>query len=93
MAFTVDAIGNPEPITVEKDCREVKIREQGGAGNTVFTIYDVGDPTGVGESVVYPAGAERVFKRGQGYADFRDGEVIGYIAVASGTATFSMECD
>ena len=91
--FTVDAIGDPEPITVSVTCRYVKIRVQGGLGNTAFTIYSADDSTGARSGSQYPAGGEVVFTRRHGQAAFRNDEVVGYVEITSGTATFSMECE
>ena len=91
--FTVDAVGDPDPITVIADCRKVTIRQQGGLGATAYTIYSADDSTGAGNGVNYPGGFDKVFQRLRGQGDFRDGEVIGYIEIASGKATFSMECE
>jgi len=88
--FTVDAIGDPEPITASINCSRIIIREQGGVGNSAFTVYSSGDSDGDQSGANYPGGAQVTFER-PGQALYSRNEVVGYIAMTTGSATFSKE--
>lgn len=90
--FTTDAVGSPEPITVPGllgvtgGFRKITIREQNSQGTVGFNIYA---PYEISVAVQYQPGEYCVFERREG-AMFQPGEVIGYIAAASGSLTMSM---
>ena len=89
--FTTDNVGAPEPITVNANCRQVSIREQGIAGTTDFNIRS---PYATSPAVRYIAGEAFISRRTDAHGSFIAGQIIGYIeAIAAGTFTFSMVCE
>jgi len=84
--FTVDAAGDPEPIVVPGDrpCHKVEVWE--GAGLNGFKLYQkIG-----GAFVEYGSGARVAFRRNARQMPFDVGEILGYMATLSETATFSI---
>ena len=91
--FTVDAIGDPEPITVQSTdgTRKVVVFENGQAGTTDF--YLIKGPDKTVTQVLKPAGVKVEFERPSHEAKYRQGEVVGWLATVSGSATFAQEED
>ncbi len=85
--FTVDNVGNPEPVTAQGPCRKIIVREQGAAGTT---DYFVRQPTSTSPQVRKVAGESTLFDAGQGNL-FQTGQIVGYLETVSGTVTFSQE--
>lgn len=86
--FTADAVGNPEPITVQSVSKRVRVQQNDLSGTLVdFTVYDsIG---GVGVS--YPGGSPLLFTCPSGF--YHVGDILGYIAVSSGSVEFKQTHD
>ncbi len=83
--FTVDNVGNPEPVTVQTPCRRVYIREQGAAGTTDYFVRqpsatDPQERKAAGETTMFEAATDNLFQTGQ---------IIAYVETVTGSVTFS----
>jgi len=87
-SFTVDAVGNPEPITVVTTCQQVEIYEDAQAGTT---DYKVRAPSLSDVDVQRPAGAKTLLRPSHGGRFFFAGETIGYVSTVAGVVTFAQE--
>lgn len=87
--FTVDNIGNPEPVQPPIACSRVTIREQGAAGTTDYLVRR---PTSTSPAYRKVSGESFTFT-----ADppnkFQANEIIGYVETVTGSITMSMECE
>ncbi len=84
--FTVDNLGDPEPIVAQSYAHEIEIYENAQAGNT---DYDVFAPDKAAVPVRRPAGAKTLLKSPAG---FHPGQIAGYVGAATaGTYTFAQE--
>lgn len=86
--FTVDAVGNDEPVTVQTDCRRVVVYENNQAGSADYTVRA---PFSTSPAVTRPAGSKTEFSRESGQGGFRAGETIAFVAMVSGSVTFVRE--
>jgi hypothetical protein len=82
--FTVDAVGNPEPVVVPTSCRVVEVREQGDP----TTDYFVRAPAITNPQHRRFAGAATIF-RATGKRTFQPNETIGHLETITGSVTFS----
>lgn len=82
-SFTVDAVGDDEPVTVPVFCNRVTINQL--AGDTDFTFRA---PLRSNTAVRYAAGQAAKL-----VGPFYAGQVIGFMATISGSATFQLLCD
>lgn len=87
--FTVDNIGNPEPVTAPVFCRRVTIREQGAAGTTDYLVRRPGMTAAPYRKV---AGESYTFTADPG-SGYETGSVIGYVETVTGSITMSMDCE
>lgn len=85
--FSVDNVGNPEPVTAQGPCRKIIVREQGAAATT---DYFVRQPTNTSPQVRKVSGESTLFDTGEGNL-FQTGQIVGYVETVSGTVTFSQE--
>jgi hypothetical protein len=83
--FTVDAAGNPEPITVQSYCMKVVIYEDAQAGTTDYILHV---PAMASSGVTKPAGSKAEISRGERYVP---GDIVGYVETVSGSVTFAQE--
>jgi hypothetical protein len=84
--FTSDNIGNADPITVERQCNEVIVQENGKANTTSYRIYD---PDLNASPVTRAVGEPYVFRR---TAPWIGGTTVGFIeTIDAASATFSRE--
>ncbi len=83
--FTVDNVGNPEPVTAQSVCKRIYIREQGAAGTTDYFVRQPGmtDP-----QERKTAGEWTMFEAAPGNF-FRPGDIVGYVETVTGSVTFS----
>jgi hypothetical protein len=79
--FTVDAIGDDEPVTSESNCQRITIFENAQAGAADYTVRR---HSRTATAVTIPAGAKFVFE-----GPFLKGVVVGYVAAASGSFTMA----
>lgn len=84
--FTVDAVGDPEPILVSTVCHAVDVFENGAEGTQDFLIYGCKSDT----PVRYPAGSRKRFQKAS-CCFFMPGDVVAYVAAVSGVMTFAQE--
>ena len=84
--FTVDAVGNDEAVTAQSDCHRITIFENAQTGTADYTVRR---PDSISAAVTIPAGAKHVFERMNGATAFRRGQIVGYVAAASGSMTFA----
>ena len=94
--LTVDAIGNPEPITATVDCRRIRIHEIDNTTKLPIAdhadkLYARDDTTGAKIQSGRVGGQESEFTARDGQAGFKSGDVMARIAVVSGSATFTVE--
>ncbi len=85
--FSVDNVGNPEPVTAQGPCRKIIVREQGAAGTT---DYFVRQPTNTSAQVRKVAGESTLFEAAPGNL-FQTGQIVGYVETVTGSVTFSQE--
>ena len=82
--FSVNAVGDPEPIIVKSpECRRVIIRENG----TPTVDFDLFDRIG-GTASRRMLGSSEEFKAFPPFFPFRLNDIAGYVATASGTVDF-----
>lgn len=86
--FTVDSIGDPEPIQVVSSCRKVVIREDVSVSGWPTVEFNVMAPLQASPKVRYTNGESMsLVAENKGY--FKVGSIIGYIEAVSGSALFS----
>jgi hypothetical protein len=86
--YTIDAIGNPEPVTCTipgSVCAIITVFENAQAGTADYDVYA---PLINSAPIRKPAGSKHEF-RAQGTYRFSEGEIVGYLAAASGSMTFA----
>ena len=81
--FTVDAVGDPEAITVLGMCRKVYLRENGGP----TVDFNIRAPVKTDGPVQYAMGEEAIIEARDN--PFQPGEIVGYIETLSGSASFA----
>jgi hypothetical protein len=81
--FAVDAVGADEPVIAQSNCDEIEIFEQGQAGTANYTVRE---HSTAASAIEVPAGAKYTFK-----GDFRKGQTVGHVALASGSANFAQK--
>jgi hypothetical protein len=88
--FVTDALGNDEPIIVQSPCTRVVIYEDGQLGTA---DYKVRVPKSTDYAVTRPAGSKTEITAPEHVAPspFQPGEIIGYVAAASGTLQMVQE--
>lgn len=89
--FTVDNVGNPEPVTAEGRCTLVDICEDADAGTTDFIVHA---PNADSPGVRLVAGRSHQFIAGNlaTRAFFDDKDVVGYVETVNGTVSFRKVC-
>lgn len=83
--FSVDAVGNPEPIIVATVCNRVKVRQDDLSGNK--TQFKVRKPFATSNPVLYEGGMSVEFMQPEGKFWF-PGDPIAYIEMVAGSDTF-----
>jgi hypothetical protein len=80
-SFTVDAIGDDEPVTAQSNCQKITVFENEQAGTANYTVrrHSRNAP-----AVTIPAGAKFVFE-----GPFLKGQTAGFVAAASGSFTMA----
>ena len=85
--FVVDAVGDREAVAASGACIWIKVRQE--PPNPIAIPFVSDSPSGgnevrlyEGESYLFEVAGDRLIQ---------PGEIVGYIRVASGTATFSQE--
>jgi len=86
--FTVNAIGDPEPVITSVDCTRVEIGEDGSVPNWPTTDYEVKGTELLSDWIVCPAGTKFEFLRRANQPGFRAGSIVGYVQTAAGATTF-----
>ena len=91
-SFTVDNIGDMEPIVAQTSCNVVTIYEQGQAGTA---NYRVAAPAASDPKILRPAGSRTIFDYRGKFRSFSlaAGQIIGYIETISGALEFAQEED
>lgn len=86
--FTVNDIGDPEPIIVRSVCRHVLVGEDSSVANWPTSDYRIKgvDPSSV--MVQRPAGVLTEFSRRSNQSAFSPGDIVGYVEMVSGSTTF-----
>jgi hypothetical protein len=84
-SFTVDAVGDDEPVIAQSPCFRITIFEDAQAGTANYTVRK---PDPGSTAITIPAGAKHVFERLHGSA-FSKGQIVGYVAAASGSFTMA----
>ncbi len=87
--FTVDNIGNPEPVTADGPCQKITIREQAAAGTQNYSVYA---PLMTSDPFTRVAGESHVFTAPK-YNMFQDGVIVAYVATTTSSVTFSKVCE
>ncbi len=85
--FSVDNVGNPEPVVAQGPYRKIVVREQGAAATTDYFLRQ---PYNTSPLVRKVAGESTLFDAGEGNR-FQAGQTIGYLETVTGTVTFSQE--
>ncbi len=85
--FTVDNVGNPEPVTVQTPCRQVIIREN---ASPPTTDYFVRQPMATSSQVRKFQGETTGFEAGPDNL-FLPGQIIAYVETVAGSVSFSQE--
>ena len=84
--FTVNATGDPEPVTAFTDCRSISIFQD--TADATQLAYKVRAPFLTSQTVQRHAGTQHFFTRADGQAGFRKGDIVGYVETVSSSATF-----
>ncbi len=85
--FTVDNVGNPEPVTVQEPYRQVVIREN---ASPPTTDYFVRQPLATSPQVRKFQGETTGFDAGPGNV-FLPGQIVAYVETVTGSVIFSQE--
>lgn len=85
ITFSVDAIGDPEPITVQTVCHQIVIFEDALASTT---NYKVRKPSKTDAPVTKAAGTSTLFTAPPG-SFFLPGQILGYVETPTGSMTMA----
>lgn len=86
--FTVNDIGDPEPIIVHTVCRHVLVGEDSSVANWPTTDYRIKGTDNNSAMVQRPAGVLTEFSRQSNQSAYSPGDIIGYVETVSGSTTF-----
>lgn len=92
--FTVNGVGDREPITVAQECRRVTVREDPTVASWPTTDYNISDVASGGTYTHLKLGLSKVVAENLSGGIFRSGEIVGYIETSdadgtpSGSTTF-----
>jgi hypothetical protein len=84
--FTVDAVGNREPVVASGPCRYITIRQD---PNETLAKYYVSDLESGGTPLEKWPGESHTFLSSSGL--FQEGDIVGYVETASGSITMQQE--
>lgn len=82
--FTVDAVGQDEPVIAQSDCMEIQVVEDAGGATANYTVRR---PFRTSPAVTVLGGVPYTFKNGG--SGFTKGSIAGYVALLSGSASFA----
>lgn len=88
--FTVNNVGDPEPVIATIDCREITIGEDPSVADWPTTDYEVKGTVQDSSFVRRPAGTTFQFLKANGLASFGKGQIVGYVQTVTGSTTFQM---
>jgi len=88
--FTVNAIGDPEPVIAHTDCIEIIIKEDPTVAGWPTLDYLVTGSVPGSSAIGCPAGTEYAF-RASWQQHFAAGEIVGHVATVSGSTTFQQK--
>ena len=86
--FTVNNVGNPEPVICTLGCRTITIGEDPGVAGWPTTDFKVKGSAPGSVAIQRPAGTSYQFQRISGQAAFSPGETVGYVETVTGSTTF-----
>lgn len=84
--FSVDNVGNAEPIIAQSNCQKILLCENARAATTDFNVYA---PRRTDPAIRYAAGEICTFESPFNFNNFyKSGQTVGYIETITGTVTF-----
>jgi len=87
--FTVNNVGDPEPIICGSFCREIRLQEDPSIGvswpTTDYKVYGTGE---ISTAIQKLAGTTFTITRVPMQGCFSPGEIVGYIETVTGSTTF-----
>jgi hypothetical protein len=85
--YTVNDVGDPEPVIANIECSEIKIREDPSVDGWPTADYKVTGTAPGSTPISCPMGTEHLFPAGPGQ-HFVPGDIVGYVETTSGSTTF-----
>jgi hypothetical protein len=86
--FTVNDIGDPEPVIVSIDCKQVMIGEDPSVSGWPTTDYQVKGIEASSDWIQCAAGTKFIFQSTVNAPPFSANQVVGYVQTISGSTTF-----
>lgn len=86
--FTVNSVGNPEPVICTLGCRTIVIGEDPSVAGWPTTDFRIKGAVPGSSFIQRPAGTMYQFQRISGQAAFSPGDIVGYVDVVTGSTTF-----
>lgn len=86
--FTVNAVGDPEPVTALTVCSEIRVQEDASVAGWPTVDFKVYAPSKNDSPLQAGAGSFWIFKKPRG-SYFQPGELAGYLATVSGSTNFN----
>ena len=83
--FTVNAVGDPEPITCKTDCKKIIIGEDPSVSGWPTVAYKIRAPHAASAAHQRPAGTRTEFVSATHY---KTGDIVGYVETVSGSTSF-----
>ena len=94
--FTVNSIGEPEPVTAHTECQRITIKEDPSVSGWPTTDYLITGSVPGSTPIRCPAGSEYIFEASSGanlIQPFKVGTIVGYIETVTGSTTFQQKED
>jgi len=85
--FSVDNVGDPEPVIIDTNCTEVMFGEDPSVANFPTTDWTLRAPSKTDTPIRQEIGTQKVMRPPKGHT-FDIGQIVAYVATVIGTTTF-----